>query len=157
MGLDLNNSNDRDYLKEVIEQATQPIISELNNKLNIINNDITYIKKQTTETNGKVKKHEEILSEINSNDTIHKEFHRMETNNRYYSCPHTDTINEMKNKNKIKIGVRQVIIGGLTLISLMLGIAFTTIQLNNYFSDKNTKSIINEINKNKENNDNQKN
>lgn len=133
MCIDLNRHEDRRMLKEIISEVTNPLLTDINIKLNKINVEVDYIKEQTTETNGKVKKHELLLSEIKKDDEIHLINHQHEQNNRLSTCPHSNTILELKEKQTFKIKAKQLVLGFLGTVLLVLSITLTTVKINDTF------------------------
>lgn len=151
------NTEEKKEIKDMLSDAFKVFSSDVNAKQAITNNHLSRIDKHLSTLNGKVLQHEKLLSSISSDNKIHYASHDNFYTNRIHTCPHINEITKLKNDKKIKIGVKQTLIGAITLISLMLGIAFTTIQMNQYFQQKQTKEIIDEIGNNNNNNDKSKN
>jgi len=133
MCIDLNKHEDRKMLKEIIAEVTIPLLNDIDVKLKSLKLETEYIKKQTTETNGKVKKHEELLVEIIKDEEIHLINHQHEQNNKILTCPHTSTISELKEKHSFKIKTKQLVGGILGTILLVLSITFTAMKINDSF------------------------
>lgn len=147
MCIDLNKHEDRKMLKEVIAEVNTPILSDIVMKLNVLKLEVDHIKKQTTETNGKVKKHEFLLSEIKKDEEIHIINHQHENNNKILTCPHTTTINQLKEKHTFKIKTKQLVGGILGTILLVLSITFTVMKINDGFQTRNEKIQTEQIEK----------
>jgi len=139
MCIDLNRHEDRKFLKEIISEVTTPLLNDIDLKLNSLKLETEFIKKQTTETNGKVKKHEELLNEIIKDEEIHLINHQHEQNNRILTCPHSPTIKDLLEKHTFKIKTKQLVGGLLGTILLVLSITFTAMKINDSFQTNQQK------------------
>ncbi|MFW6246619.1 MAG: hypothetical protein ACOC22_00385 [bacterium] len=147
MCIDLNRHEDRKMLKEIIAEVNIPQFNDLNLKLNSLKIEVDYIKKQTTETNGKVKKHESLLNEIKKEDEIHSIQHQHDVESRIITCPHSNTITELKEKNSFKTKTRQRIVAALGTILVALSITLATINITDNFESSNEKNQTEQLEK----------
>ena len=145
MCIDLNKHEDRKMLKDIIAEVTGPLLTNINVKLGNLEIEVDYIKEQTTETNGKVIKHERILNEIKKDEEIHLINHQHEQNSRVLTCPHTQTINNLLQKSTFNIKTKQLIVGALSTILLVLTITLTTMKVYDSVSNNPEKEKIEKI------------
>ena len=145
MCIDLNRHEDRKMLKDIIAEVTNPLLSDINLKLNNLKTEVNYIKEQTTETNGKVKEHQEILNEIKKEEEIHLIKHQHEQNSRVLTCPHSGTIKKLQEKNSFNVKTKQLIVGALGTILLVLTITLTTMKVYDSVSSNPEKEKIDKI------------
>jgi len=147
MCIDLNKNEDRKMLKDIIAEVTSPLLTDIKFNLNNLTTEVDYIKKQTTETNGKVKKHEVLLNELRKEDEIHAIKHEYDNEARILTCPHTKTINELNERRTFGIKTKQLVSAILGIILLVLSITFTAIKINDSFTTSKEKEQIEQIEK----------
>lgn len=88
--------------------------------------------------NGTVAEHDKILKERGI--TIRDLQNSAET--RAATCPHLEEINELKTNNKIGISIKKLIITSITLIGIIIGIAYSSIKINEVLRQKDVKQIV---------------
>lgn len=99
--------------------------------------------------NGKVAKHEQQLNIICSDNKLHYQSDKQYRETRPLTCPQAQRIQQLENDRTIKLGVKQVVVGFITMLSVMIGIAFTSIKISEHYNTRDnieqTKEIIKEV------------
>ena len=153
MCIDLNNMADRDMLKEVITDVVSNQLNPIVIQLNDLQTEVKYVKKQTTETNGKVKTHEKVLAELITNNQLHTQSHENYLENRVLSCPHSQDIKDLKQSKLFGLKSKQLIIGFFSFLALLAGLTLSLLRINEQFEDKKYEKILDMLQEKIEQND----
>ena len=153
MCIDLNNMTDKNMLKEVITDVVSNQLNPIVIQLNDLQTEVKYVKKQTTETNGKVKTHEKVLAELITNNQLHTQSHEAYMESRGFSCPHSKDIADIKQSKVFRIKTKQLIIGFFSFLALLAGLTLSLLRINEQFEDKKMEKIIDMLQEKIEQND----
>lgn len=135
----------KQILTEVLathDEANKERFKNVNEKLERIDNHLATL-------NGKVAKHEQTLNSMLSDNRVHNQANEDYIKNRSYTCPNLHRIETLEKDKGVRIGVKQTIIGSISLIGVMFSIALGAVKLAENYGEKQsnqqTKEIVKEI------------
>jgi cell division protein FtsL len=118
------------------ENSAQNFIT--NNRLESIDNHLKTL-------NGKVASHEKRLNDADTTHAVDKANDDSYDKNRDKNCPQLQRIENLEKDKVVKLGVKQFLIGTVGIVSIMLGIAFTSVKIAEYYNNKNQQELIETI------------
>ena len=121
----MSMSQEYNDLKEFVRDQIAGYQAMNESQMFVTNNHLQRIDNHLCKLNGKVEKHEKLIQEGIVDDMLRKK----DDENRAANCPQLPRIQRLEEDKKIRIGVKQLIVGTLVLVSLMVSIAFTTVKL----------------------------
>ena len=153
MCIDLNNKNDRDMLKEIVTDTLISQLQPINQDVSDMKKDVSIIMKKTSETNGKVMKHESILNTLVTGAELHTQSHEAYMESRGFSCPHSQDIKDLKQSKLFGLKTKQLVIGFFSFLVLIAGLTLSLLRINEQFEDKKYEKILDMLQEKIEQND----
>ena len=140
MGL---TSEDKTEIRQIINDGMSSIHARTEAKFEIIDSKLDGIHGRLDKINGSVARHEQTLNERAI------KFQKIDDymSNRNTGCPHLPAIQALQIAEKISISKKQLIISIITIIGIIIGIDWTSLEINNSLRNTENKNIITNQNK----------
>lgn len=137
--------------EDISKQLTELQISigayraETSAQSTITNARLESIDNHLKDLNGKVASHEKRLNDADTSHAVDVANEANYDTNRAKNCPQLQRIENLEKDKVVKLGVKQFLIGTVGIVSIMLGIAFTSVKIAEYYNNKNQQELIDTI------------
>lgn len=109
---------DSNTIRQLLTDILSTHTAEIDGKFNLIKQELNFIKEQTTKTNGRVTKHDEIIQSIQMIEKDH-----------FIKCPNTDRLGLLEDSETARKSVYRFIILVGSFVSTFIVIVIAIIEL----------------------------
>lgn len=138
---------DKQLIREMLMDTMTGVHARTEAQFTIIDNKLDGINTHLSKLNSKVASHEKRLNESDTIHAVEKANEENNDKNRAQNCPHLSRLESLETSRRIKIGIKEFLIGTLSIAIMVLTITYTTMKIQDREFERKQEVLIEQLKK----------
>lgn len=139
------SKEDREQIREIIQDCVTGINARVESQYTVLNTKVDGINLRLDKVNGNILRHQQEIEQIKTNAAVGRQAEKDYDENRASNCPHLPRIQTLETDKRVKLGIKEFVVGIVGMIAILVGVAFSTIKITEHYNQKVKQEIIETI------------